>query len=103
MASASLSSATSASSLASSTGPFSRDALSRSDSVPPVVSPVSASSVFSVFKEIASESGDDGGTEAARRSLIPLSPSNVNQFEFVKSELLQNAHPISHLLLATTV
>jgi hypothetical protein len=96
VASASLSLATSASSLA-------RDALSRSDSVPPVVSPVSASSVFSVFKEIASESGDDGGTEAARRSLIPLSPSNVNQFEFVKSELLQNAHPISHLLLATTV
>jgi len=51
-----------------------------------------------MFREVSSELGDGEGTEAAKRSLIPLSPSKVNQFEFVKRELLQNGYStISHL------
>jgi hypothetical protein len=46
------------------------------------------SSASSVFREVSSELGDDEGTEPDKRSLMPLSPSNVNQFEFVKRELL---------------
>jgi len=64
----------------------------------PVALPISTSSVSSMFREVSSELGDGEGTEAAKRSLIPLSPSKVNQFEFVKRELLQNGYStISHL------
>jgi hypothetical protein len=52
-----------------------------------------------VSGEASSELGDDEGTEAAKRSLIPLSPSNVNQFEFVKRELLINKQSIINQLL----
>jgi hypothetical protein len=42
-----------------------------------------------VSGEASSELGDDEGTEAAKRSLIPPSPSNVNQFEFEKRPVLE--------------